>query len=349
MAVKDPENPHPSWLGKIAPLFLLLVIGLAAWLIFGRGGDDAADGDRSQNAGQVEEEPESATGQTLEKAEIEFPSFDIVRVSRGGTGVIAGRAAPNSEVEVQADGKTLGRTRADGNGDWVLIFEEPLKSGGVELSLESALPGQSSVESRSIVVVVVPPKSEEKFIESDGEGVVAIMSPRDRIGKSVIMQRPGPTVPGEVAGGLALETMDYNDTDTVIINGRANPEAQVRVYLDNKFIGSTVANSDGDWTLSPDDVLSPGEHVLRVDQVVDEGNVQVRLEVPFDRSRALDLKTVSGQIVVQPGNSLWHISRKVFGAGFHYTTIFNANQSQIKNPDLIYPGQVFELPSNTAE
>jgi nucleoid-associated protein YgaU len=44
------------------------------------------------------------------------------------------------------------------------------------------------------------------------------------------------------------------------------------------------------------------------------------------------------------GDSLWRISRKVFGRGIRYTWIYAANSSQIRNPNLIYPGQLFVLP-----
>jgi nucleoid-associated protein YgaU len=50
-------------------------------------------------------------------------------------------------------------------------------------------------------------------------------------------------------------------------------------------------------------------------------------------------------VIVQPGNSLWRIARRVLGEGTHYVHIYQANQAQIRDPDLIYPGQVFELPS----
>ncbi len=53
----------------------------------------------------------------------------------------------------------------------------------------------------------------------------------------------------------------------------------------------------------------------------------------------------SGQITVATGNSLWRIVRKAYGSGFDYITIYKANQDQIRNPDKIYPGQVFKLPT----
>jgi nucleoid-associated protein YgaU len=47
---------------------------------------------------------------------------------------------------------------------------------------------------------------------------------------------------------------------------------------------------------------------------------------------------------IERGDSLWKISRRTYGEGERYTLIFDANQDQIKNPDLIYPGQVLVLP-----
>ncbi len=48
--------------------------------------------------------------------------------------------------------------------------------------------------------------------------------------------------------------------------------------------------------------------------------------------------------MVQPGNSLWRIANHVYGSGFQYTLIYEANDDQIRDPDLIYPGQMFALP-----
>jgi len=48
--------------------------------------------------------------------------------------------------------------------------------------------------------------------------------------------------------------------------------------------------------------------------------------------------------VVVRGDSLWRISRSTYGEGIRYSVIYNANRDQIRDPDLIYPGQIFVLP-----
>ncbi len=49
-------------------------------------------------------------------------------------------------------------------------------------------------------------------------------------------------------------------------------------------------------------------------------------------------------IIIRPGDNLWTISRYTYGRGIHFTTIYNANKDQIRDPDLIYVGQIFKIP-----
>ena len=50
-------------------------------------------------------------------------------------------------------------------------------------------------------------------------------------------------------------------------------------------------------------------------------------------------------VTVQPGYTLWGIAQRNFGDGVLYVQVFEANKDKIKNPDLIYPGQVFTIPA----
>jgi nucleoid-associated protein YgaU len=57
---------------------------------------------------------------------------------------------------------------------------------------------------------------------------------------------------------------------------------------------------------------------------------------------------VSGKAIIRRGDNLWTIARRVYGEGLKYTTIYEANTGQIRNPNRIYPGQVFDLPEGAA-
>ena len=62
-------------------------------------------------------------------------------------------------------------------------------------------------------------------------------------------------------------------------------------------------------------------------------------------SSPIDMKNERRTVIIKPGNSLWRIAARVYGSGFRYTEIYKANLDQIRDPDLIYPGQVFKLPA----
>ena len=294
-----------------------------------------------QRTATVEDRPAASVRLTAP----EVPSFDVVRISRGGTGVLAGRAAPDSLVRLLVDNRPVSSVRADRNGEWVMILEKPLMPGTVELSLTAQRDGGPAVGSKDIVVVSLPERPmPEQFAEPEGEGVVAVLTPRDGNGASRIMQKPGYAAPGEVGDSLAVDTVDYGADGVTVFSGRALPRSVLRVYLDNVFIGEVKADDGGRWEVATNEALADGRHSLRIDQVIADGKVQLRVTQPFEAGHQLDPAAAQNRVVVQPGNTLWAIARQLYGRGVRYTLIFQENSEQIVDPDLIYPGQVFRLP-----
>ncbi|MBY5535971.1 LysM peptidoglycan-binding domain-containing protein [Rhizobium leguminosarum] len=51
-------------------------------------------------------------------------------------------------------------------------------------------------------------------------------------------------------------------------------------------------------------------------------------------------------VIIRRGDTLWQISRRTYGLGVRYTTIYIANEDKIINPDRIRPGQIFGLPKD---
>ena len=66
--------------------------------------------------------------------------------------------------------------------------------------------------------------------------------------------------------------------------------------------------------------------------------------MPFKKSIPVADIPVGDVVLVQPGNSLWRLARRTYGSGLRYTDIYDANRDQTRDPNLIYPGQVFVLP-----
>jgi nucleoid-associated protein YgaU len=277
------------------------------------------------------------------KPKIIHPSFDVVRVSREGTGVIAGRAEPDSEVTVLANDKVIGRVTANRNGEWVLIFEEPLDSGTVEIVLKARKGSAAPLDSEDIVVVSIPQRQEEGLPRPVEEGVVAVLTPRDGKGASRVLQQPTQSS-SPLADLLTVDTMDYDLDGKAIMTGRAKANSEIRLYLDGQYLDTVSTDAEGKWIYSPVEPISAGEHKLRLDEILDGDNVRLRIEQPFNREKELDTQLAEGQVEVQPGNNLWAIARKLYGAGVMYTLIFQENKGRIVDPDLIYPNQLFKLP-----
>jgi nucleoid-associated protein YgaU len=286
------------------------------------------------------------------------PSFDIVRVDPTGTLVIAGRADPDSEVTVTSGGKVIGTATADANGEWVMLPEQPMPAGNHQLGLSAALPDGRDVEADKLVMLIVPEKDKTvagQPAEKTG-GSLALLVPKDNAGGAVVLQKPEtpatatsqPIVPEEGASGissgaLGLDVVDYDDKGEVVVGGHGTPGATVQLYLDNKPIGATTVDDRGRWQLTPADPVAPRLHTLRVDQVGHDGRVAARVESPFLRAERIELPADQA-FIVQPGNSLWRIARRTYGEGLRYTVIYEANRLHIRDPDLIYPGQVFAIP-----
>jgi len=156
----------------------------------------------------------------------------------------------------------------------------------------------------------------------------------------------------EVMDRVAIDAITYDTEGEVTLSGRAGTGGFVRVYLDNRPILTTEISGAGDWRTELPEV-DTGVYTLRVDAVDAEGNVTARAETPFLRESTEDVRTFADElgsgvaqdlVTVQPGDHLWGIATRRYGEGFLYVKVFEANRGQIRDPDLIYPGQIFNLP-----
>lgn len=277
-----------------------------------------------------------------EALKLDPPTFDVVRVSPNGNTVIAGRAMPDSLVVNLDNGLEFGRTKADERGEWVFVPERPLKPGSHTLQLKMLVGSEPPVMSLEDVVVIVPQAGEDIAGRIGDGDILALKMNRD--GSSTVLQKPG----FKSLIKLSVDTVDYNNEGRLSMSGSSQPNAMVQIYLDNKLIGHARSGNDigegkGIWKLNPDEPVEPGLYKLRADQVGTDGKVIQRVEFPFSRAEPTDKITNKNKIVVQPGNSLWRLARASYGKGNSYTIIFEANKDQIKDPNLIYPGQVFKL------
>ena len=331
-----------NWI--IAAILGVVVIGLLIAVRFRSTGRDDGVAVTAPAIETANGEAAPAQPPPIAPPEPVAPSFDVVRVGREGTGVIAGRAAPNADVTVRTGETVIGKAVANRNGEWVLIFDDPIEPGTLEFSLSAVVPGGVSVDSDSVVIVSIPERDFDPAASDESEGVVAVLTPRHGGGASRVLQKPGMVLEESLDRRLLVETIDYDDNGHAVITGKSGAETEVRLYIDNAYLGTVIGDDNGRWVFEPELAVSPGPHTLRLDQIIAVDDVEIRIEQPFDRQNPLDAGQAVGQVVVRSGNNLWRIARRLYGAGYHYTVIYQANQDQIRDPDLIYPGQKFSLP-----
>ena len=293
------------------------------------------------------------------------PSFDLVRVDPEGNVVIAGRSQPDARIEILDGNTVIGIVESDDRGEWVFVPEARLTPGARVLILKDVTKDDIFWESDNAVVLVVPEPGQN--IAGLGEKVdgmpLAMVMPREEAisEASRIFQAPKRKKQGNrekveprkekvdaVEEGeqprLALETIDYDDSGIVILSGLSNPNSIINVYLDNTLAGSVTAAPDGRWTIELKNTLKSRKYMIRVDQVDLSAKVLERIELPFVKAPVIEATIEKATVIIQPGNSLWRIAAKVYGSGFRYTEIYEANIDQIRDPNLIYPGQVFKIP-----
>lgn len=265
----------------------------------------------------------------------ERPTFDLVRVAQDGSAVLAGRAQPGSFVSVLVDGVVAEEVTADPSGSFVALIAAP-EPGALSrrFDLRELTPEGVTTESLAPVIVTMP---------SDPGAPPVALRPSESGGVELL--QPAADTP---EGRVTIDAVTYGEEGEVFVSGRGAPGETTRVYLDNALAAEVRVNPDGDWRARLLREIAPAVYTLRVDQMTTEGIVTSRAETPFERAPVEDIVLQRGQVVVQPGNNLWRIAAYVYGSGQRYVVIYGANRDQIRDPDLIYPGQILDLPEETA-
>ncbi|WP_424933067.1 LysM peptidoglycan-binding domain-containing protein [Amaricoccus macauensis] len=281
------------------------------------------------------------------------PSFDVVRVDPRGSALVAGYAEPGAEISILADGTALASTEADADGNFVAFFDAEPSSEPVALSMEATGAGDVMIPSEEVVMLF--PREETAEAQAD-----PALEDAQRVAATAIVRRGGIEVSSMVdeseiivADQVTLGSIAYNPDGQIELSGTGPAEAAIRVYIDNNLQAEGTIGGNGRWLAGLDD-LQQGLYRLRVDQIGDDGEVESRVETPFQRDlpdgpRPRPGTSAAGKspgilATVQPGGTLWTISRLHYGTGVHYALIFTANRELIRDPDLIYPGQVLTIP-----
>src|SRR5207248_1589129 len=179
------------------------------------------------------------------------------------------------------------------------------------------------------------------------ETALAVVLPGKGTGAARVLQRPDGSLASTPAAdkplALSMDALEYDDQGRAVLSGRATPGATVQIYAGNQPLATATADAAGEWSATSTRAVAPGRGELRLDELGKDARVVQRIVVPLAAAAEL----IPGQsYTVQPGNNLWQISRRAYGIGTRYLIIYSANLTQIRDPERIYPGQVFKVPKS---
>ncbi|MER8486419.1 LysM peptidoglycan-binding domain-containing protein [Mesorhizobium sp. M1322] len=199
---------------------------------------------------------------------------------------------------------------------------------------------------------------------------------------------PVASAPPAAGPKIVVEAIEI-DGNKIFVAGLSDPGRKVRAYANDILLGDAKTSPDGHFLVEATRNIPVGTYTIHVDALDADGvKVVARAAVPFERgpgesiaavapaeqkpatppaaadatvpappatsaeipeTAAPKLEHADSAVIIRRHDTLWQISRRVYGQGVRYSTIYLANQDQIRNPDRIWPGQVFKVPEKSQE
>ena len=316
-----------------------------------------------------------------ESPAVVLPELSDLRFEPDGGFVVSGSAAPNLPLAVMIDGTEVERVAIGADGTFTVVGFLGFWDDPRVMTLVGDPDGAAMAGERTFVLAANPapvnepvatpdegPQPDPPEAEAEAEATAApeiaepdVADPATPAilaitsdGVEVVQPAIASDAPPEVMSNVALDTITYDVAGDVVLRGRAVGAGFVQVYVDNIAITRLPVDADGTWRSDLPDV-DTGVYTLRIDEITEQGEVVSRIETPFLREDPADVLAAMAEDVsdpeftvatrtVQPGATLWAIAEERYGAGVLYVNVFEANRDRIRNPDLIYPGQVFTMP-----
>ncbi|MBB3235252.1 LysM peptidoglycan-binding domain-containing protein [Phyllobacterium endophyticum] len=259
-------------------------------------------------------------------------------------------------------------------GDYQLVLRSTGQDGTAITSLETAIVSIPETKSGQVLALVEQSGQPSRMITKPEPVETAAVTTQP-----VTVAAPKGDKPVAAPSEKPLITVEAVEIEgsKIFVAGNAQADSAVKVYANSALLGTTKTAPNGRFLVQTVQQLAVGDYIIRADMLGKDGvTVVARAAVPFKREAgervsavapastdadtqtetgavsqapqvgdaAAPLQSVDGSVIIRRGDSLWQISRRTYGAGMRYTTIYLANKEQIRNPDMIFPGQIFALP-----
>ena len=234
-------------------------------------------------------------------------TIDTISYSSNGDVILGGRGQAGNFVRIYLDNQFLATSKIAADGYWALELSD-IEPGIYTLRVDE-LNAAGDVVSRA----------ETPFKREAAEELAELMA------AGTETEEPSAEGPSESAA--ETEVVDAEALASVEPEAADDPQPEEVVTQEEVNVQAEVAE------------LNP-----QGEQSSDGGSLAVEGQ-PADTASVLRTPSKKFRVrTVQPGSTLWAIAKESYGAGIEYFKVFEANKERIRDPDLIYPGQVFEIP-----
>jgi hypothetical protein len=287
------------------------------------------------------------------KESSEIIKLEVIRVRPDGSLVIAGKGLPNSKVEIISGSTVIATTTSDKIGEFVAVPEKQLKSGEHLLAFRQITKnGNITIANEAVAINVTGGTNDIP--------IVAIIDSEGKLGARVI-QAPG-LIESKIENNVNEEkksTEKINPTISIlaftydakvgqlILSGTAYGGIQINAGFSGKETSSTkILNNK--WSLTIPGKLISGKQKVSAVLLGKDGKILSKNSVNISGK---SIQNANGKtfIIVQKGDALWNIAFNRLGLGQRYIDIVDLNKEIITNPDLIYPKQLFVIPSQNKD
>ena len=234
-------------------------------------------------------------------------TIDTISYSSNGDVILGGRGQAGNFVRIYLDNQFLATSKIAADGYWALELSD-IEPGIYTLRVDE-LNAAGDVVSRA----------ETPFKREAAEELAELMA------AGTETEEPSAEGPSESAA--ETQVVDAEALASVEPEAADDPQPEEVVTQEEVNVQAEVAE------------LNP-----QGEQSSDGGSLAVEGQ-PADTASVLRTPSKKFRVrTVQPGSTLWAIAKESYGAGIEYFKVFEANKERIRDPDLIYPGQVFEIP-----
>ena len=236
-------------------------------------------------------------------------TIDTISYSSNGDVILGGRGQAGNFVRIYLDNQSIATSEIAVDGYWAVELSD-IEPGIYTLRIDELNPAGDVVS-----------RAETPFKREAAEELAELMAVETQA------EEPRVEVPSESAVVAKAEAEAQPpavqvETETAPEKSLAQAVTQVEVNVQPE-----VAALDGQ------------------DEQSSNGGSAVVEGLPAETAPALRAPSKKFRVrTVQPGSTLWAIAKESYGAGIEYFKVFEANKERIRDPDLIYPGQVFEIP-----